>query len=105
MIELEPSEIRQLSSAKDVDRLYRKKEKEARLKLEKRNKDLQLSEKQIELLSEANNLAIKAQIDAQRSHAESKISSKRAIYANIIATISLLVAIISLVYSYVSNNT
>lgn len=105
MVELEPSEIRQLSSAADVDRLYRKKEKEARLKLEARNQDLQLAEKQIELLTETNNLALKAHIESQQSKAESNKSSKRALYANIIATVSLLVAIVSLVYSYVSNST
>ena len=105
MIELEPSEIRQLGSARDVDRLYRKKEKEARLKQESRNQDLQLAAKQIELLTEANNLAHKARLEAQQSKAESVKSSKRALYANVIATVSLLIAITSLVYSYVLNST
>lgn len=104
MVELEPSEIRQIGSASDIDRLYRKKEKEARLKRESRNKDLQLAEKQIELLTENNNLALKVQIEAQQSKAESKKSSKKALYANVIATVSLLIAIVSLVYSYVSNS-
>ncbi|CAB1061201.1 hypothetical protein D1BOALGB6SA_5974 [Olavius sp. associated proteobacterium Delta 1] len=103
MDELEPSEIRQISSADDIDRLYRKKEKEARVKREARNQDLKLAAKQIEMLTEANDLATKAHIEAQQSKAESEKSAKRAFYANVIATASLLVAIASLIYVYVSS--
>lgn len=105
MVELDPSEIWQISSASDIDRLYRKKEKEARVKREARNQDLQLAAKQIELLTEVNDLAVKAHNEAQQSKAESEKSSKRAFYANVVSTVSLLVAIASLIYAYLSSGT
>lgn len=105
MVELDPSEIRQISSVSDIDRLYRKKEKEARVKREARNQDLQIAEKQIKLLTKANDLAVKAHKAAQQSKAESEKSSKRAFYANVVSTVSLLVAIASLIYAYLSSGT
>lgn len=94
-----------VNSAKALMELNKKREKEALEKEATENKISRLSSEQIVLLKEANDLALKAHIEAQASKTESEKSSRRAFLSNIIAVVSLLVAIASFVFAYVSSST
>lgn len=100
-------EISEMSvhSAKSLMELNQKREKEALRKEAAAYETTKLASAQIALLKEANDLAIKAHIEAQESKIESEKSSKRAFLSNIIAVASLLVAIASFVLAYVSSST
>ena len=82
-------------SAKALMELNQKKEKEALRKEAAANKTSQLASEQVALLKEANDLVVKAHIEAQESRVESEKSSKKAFWANIIAVTSLLIAFAS----------
>lgn len=94
-----------VSSAKQLHELNKKREKEALREEAAANKTSQLETEKVSLLKKANDLALKAHIEAQESRVESEKSSKRAFWSNIIAIASLLVAIASFVFAYVSSST
>ena len=90
-----------VSSAKQLYELDKKREEDALRDEASANKATHIENVKIELLKEANDLALKAHIEAQESKIESEKSSKRALWANVIAVVSLLVAITSLIFNYV----
>ncbi len=93
------------NSAKAVAELNKKREaKELRQQTVEQRTEQNESVK-IALLNKANELAVLAHMEAQESKAESLKSSRRALWSNVIATASFIIAFMSLVYAYVSNNT
>jgi hypothetical protein len=92
-------------SAKALSDLNEKKTKEAKQQEAASNLSTKLATDQISLLKEANALATRAQLEAQESKSESERSIRMAFLSNIIAAASFLVAIASLVFSYVSSST
>lgn len=94
-----------ISSAKQLHELNKKREKKTTLEQEAANKTNQIESSKLALLKEANDLALKAHLEAQESRVESEKSSKRAFWSNVIAVISLLVAMASLILTYVSSGT
>lgn len=94
-----------VSSAKQLSEVAQKREKEALKKVAAEHKSLQFETDKIALLKEANDLALKAHVEAQESMKKSEKSSRRALWSNIIAVASLLVAIASFVLAYVSSMT
>jgi len=63
-------------------------------------KAAELASEQTNLLKEANAIALKAQQDAEQSKLDSVKASKRAFLSNLIAVASLVVAVISLAFSF-----
>ena len=94
-----------VNSAKALAAMHEKKAKELKQKEIASNLVTKLASDQVLLLKEANDLARQARIDAQASKEESKRSSKRAFWSNVIATGSLLIAIASLVLTFVVSST
>lgn len=90
-------------SAKALSELNDKRAKEAKRQEAATNLATKLATDQVALLEEANDLARRAQVEAQESKAESYKSLRMAFWSNVIAIASLIVAIASLVFAYVSS--
>ncbi len=92
-----------VNSAKALMELEQKREKEALREKANEIKNTKLAYEQIALLKEVNDLALKAHNEAQESKLESEKSANRAFWSNIIAVVSLLVAIASFILAFVTS--